>query len=247
MNLNEALATLTHVCVQRPGLKLNPSQCEKRRKIGATHMNPMALFQPGIECQECPGPIPIFFDPANPQPKPKESGKMPPPKPNLKKSHECNCGEMDPKKFYPSNKSKCKKCLYESQQKSRRIESIPPPVPISDPTIMHTEEQAVVQSGNGTAPEDFKYHCDLHGPHNGHYVGAHFTPRCKQCVQLNRSRGIIDTNHQRFYLNTSGYAFVKQWLIEESARIKVDPEAMLLKLVVDRIPSEFIKDFFLNQ
>lgn len=246
MNLDEALATLTHICAQRPGLKLNPSQCEKRKAVGATHMNPMALFQPGIECRDCPGPIPIFFDP-NPH---QEREAM---KPGERKEAKCGkCGETDPRKFYPSNKSRCKKCLAESQKKTRQSETIPAPVPIveslDESVIMHTEEQPAVLTGNGSEkPEKFKYHCDIHGPHNGHKIGSHHSAKCKECIQEERARGIAEANSQKIFLSLAGRGFIKPWLEQEAAALGIDPKEMLIRVVLERIPADFIKRYFLSK
>jgi hypothetical protein len=155
--------------------------------------------------------------------------------------------------------------MLEAKKQSRRIKNIPPPVPLSDSIIPNGDdvapgapclklertdrEQAGIRSGHDdTEPEaQFKYHCDIHGPHNGHHLGLAFTPRCSQCVSANRIKGITASHQRRIYIDTTKHAFVRKWLTDEAMKIGAGPEDVLLMLVLEKIPSNFIKEFFLNR
>lgn len=120
MEIADAAAAIelicTHVCRRKPGLRLSPQACEKRRGMKSTR-NWNLNSDPFWECVDCEGPVPkadagaLMVAPKPP----------PPPAPdrdlNLRTCKRCGRTSREVR-FYAADKSRCAEC-HAAQKRDR--------------------------------------------------------------------------------------------------------------------------------
>jgi hypothetical protein len=133
LNIEEALASLTHRCRFLPGLRLKPEHCElrKSRKQKIANQKDYSVFR---ECSQCPGPVPwsgaenrVRNDPSGRAEKPSEpkpSAESARPSRRKRTPERCNrCGKgPEETRFYSSRPERCAACIEELAKERKEEE-----------------------------------------------------------------------------------------------------------------------------
>lgn len=258
--IEEALGKLTHQCRKNPTLKLRPEVCSKRKatkqKIAGGKSYQIFSF-----CADCPGPIPIPGEevPAQNVSKPsKIKKKLSPTACNL-------CGRTEPEaRFYPSNPHTCAKCLYERERQRRlsirkTYEEVPeimePAIEEPPPETAVAEQKSQVETGPPTVEPEVipeTYECKIHGLHSGRMFGRQHSKICPKCYFEKASAKMKAVRARERNSDPSKLdgvtlpGWIVAWADEQGVEKGVPGRELIIGMIGERIPAEWIKQYFLN-
>jgi RNase P/RNase MRP subunit p29 len=121
----------------------------------------------------------------------------------------------------------------------------------SGPVSRVTEEKKivkVVQEKKVCEVEKKPYVCKIHGPQDkGAYVGGRQVSGCQLCYDENRLKALRSYNSTVIRITATDKPWIMSWIDEEAKRLEVEKAEMIERILIERIPAEFIKKFYLSE
>ena len=91
------------------------------------------------------------------------------------------------------------------------------------------------------------YVCKVHGPQeNGAYVGGRKVSGCQECYNENRLKALRSYNSTVIRITATDKPWIMSWIEEEAKRLEVEKTEMIERILIERIPGEYIKAWYLR-
>jgi len=92
------------------------------------------------------------------------------------------------------------------------------------------------------------YVCKIHGLQDkGAYVGGRQVSGCQLCYDENRLKALRSYNSTVIRITATDKPWIMSWIDEEAKRLEVEKAEMIERILIERIPAEFIKKFYLSE
>jgi hypothetical protein len=91
------------------------------------------------------------------------------------------------------------------------------------------------------------YVCKVHGPQeNGAYVGGRKVSGCQECYNENRLKALRSYNSTVIRITATDKPWIMSWIEGEAKRLGVEKTEMLERVLIEHIPPEYIKAWYLR-
>jgi len=92
------------------------------------------------------------------------------------------------------------------------------------------------------------YVCKIHGPQlEGAYVGGRKVAGCQICYNENRLKALRSYNSTVIRITATDKPWIMSWIEEEAKRLEVEKTEMIERVLIERIPGEYIKAWYLSE
>jgi hypothetical protein len=112
------------------------------------------------------------------------------------------------------------------------------------------EEKKIVEAVKKKTCEDNKnlYVCEIHGPQPaGAYIGGKKVSGCQECYNAKRLKALKNYNETTIRITAIDKPWIMRWVKEEAKRLGVEKTEMLERILIERIPGEYIKAWYLSE
>jgi hypothetical protein len=92
------------------------------------------------------------------------------------------------------------------------------------------------------------YVCKIHGPQeSGAYVGGRKVSGCQECYNENRLKALRSYNSTVIRITATDKPWIMSWIEEEAKRIGVEKAEIIERILIERIPGDYIKAWYLSE